>query len=103
MEFFRCAEFSSAGKEHTDFPFDYGNHAAGTVTSGSDRIHLEMTEFAAAFDAGRTGMNRLFCRVFLCLSFLLLNAPPAFMPERSPISVQQEAGVQPAVNTDCGW
>ena len=91
MEFFRCAEFSSAGKEHTDFPFDYSKHAAGAVTSGSDRIH-----------AGRTGMNRLFCRVFLCLSFLLLNAPPAFMPERSPISVQQEAGVQPAVNTDCG-
>jgi len=56
-----------------------------------------MTESAAPFDAGRTGMNRLFRREFLCLSFLPLNAPPAFMPEQRPISLKQEAGVQPAV------
>ncbi len=47
-------------------------------------------------------MNRLFRREFLCLSFLPLNAPPAFMPEQRPISIKQEAGVQSAVNTDCG-
>ena len=88
----QCRIQSPAGKQYTGFPFGYGKHAAGAVTSGLDSIHLEMAEFAAPFDAGRTGMNRLSRRVFLCLSFLLLNAPPAFMPEQRPISIKQEAG-----------
>ena len=83
-------------------PFGYGKHAAGAVPSGFDSIHLEMTEFAEPFDAGRAGVNGLSRRVFFCLPFLPLNAPPAFMPEQRPIYIKQEAGVQPAVNTDCG-
>ena len=82
--------------------FYNGKHAAGAITSGFDSIHLEMVEFVAAFNAGRECVNRLFRRVFFCLSFLLLNALLPFMSEQGLLPVQQETGVQPAVDTDSG-
>lgn len=59
-------------RQHALFSSGDDKYAAGAVTSGFVSIHSEMAESAAAFDAGRTDMNRFFsCEFFL--SFLPLR------------------------------
>lgn len=82
-------------RQHALFSSGDDKYVAGAVTSGFVSIHSEMAESAAAFDAGRTDMNRFFSCEFFCRSFRwalsYLHARkiwqlPGIMPEKSTLS-----------------